>query len=224
MASLDPAQQWHELTENYSDMSDDELCRLAEDASDLVPLAQEALQAVIAQRGLKVSTTDSHATQSDQVEADEDTNQDKLDPRYLETRDAYELITVRTVYSEEEAALVKSILDETFIASCIGPDDVVELSEFTGNFADGVELKIHHQDGIRAHQALDLFAPLSETKEEIESENKEYAIICPKCHSQEVIFEGNDPGETGETTTGKFNWTCGDCGHQWKDDGVEEVI
>ena len=49
-------------------------------------------------------------------------------------------------------------------------------------------------------------------------------IVCPKCHSEEVIFEGNDPGETDEVSAGKFNWTCGECGHEWKDDGIEQAV
>lgn len=47
-------QQWQELKERYAQMTEGELAVLAEDASDLTEVAQEALQAVIAERGLDV--------------------------------------------------------------------------------------------------------------------------------------------------------------------------
>jgi hypothetical protein len=40
--------------DNYRHMTEDELCRVADDAFDLVPIAREALQAVASERGLKI--------------------------------------------------------------------------------------------------------------------------------------------------------------------------
>ncbi len=47
-------QQWQQLKERYSQMTEDELVVLAQEASDLTEVAQEALQAVIAERGLDI--------------------------------------------------------------------------------------------------------------------------------------------------------------------------
>ena len=52
MESVD--QQWQRLKERYAQMTESELAALAEDASDLTEVAQEALQAVIAERGLDI--------------------------------------------------------------------------------------------------------------------------------------------------------------------------
>jgi DNA-directed RNA polymerase subunit M/transcription elongation factor TFIIS len=52
MKSVD--QQWQQLKENYTHMTEGELCALAEDAYDLTEIAREALQAVLSQRGIAV--------------------------------------------------------------------------------------------------------------------------------------------------------------------------
>jgi DNA-directed RNA polymerase subunit M/transcription elongation factor TFIIS len=217
MASVDPAQQWRELTENYRHMTDGELCRVAADAADLIPVAQEALRAVMAERGVTASSANSEASQADPLATDEN---EEVDPRYLETPDEYELIPVREVYNEEEAAMAKSILDANFIACCFGPDDTVELKDFKGSFAGGVDLKVLRRDSRQAQQSLDAFAPRQEAEEDKEAESSAFAVSCPKCHSEEIIFEGNDPESAG----GKFNWTCDHCGHEWKDDGIAEAV
>lgn len=54
MKSLDQQEQWHQLTDTYRQMSEEELGWVADDAFDLVPVAREALQAVISERGLKI--------------------------------------------------------------------------------------------------------------------------------------------------------------------------
>ncbi|HEV8490826.1 MAG TPA: hypothetical protein VGR76_01095 [Candidatus Angelobacter sp.] len=47
-------QQWQQLKERYAQMGEDELATLAQDAGDLTEVAQEALKAVIAERGLDI--------------------------------------------------------------------------------------------------------------------------------------------------------------------------
>jgi hypothetical protein len=53
MKNLDQQEQWHQLTDTYRQMTEEELCQVA-DAFDLVPIAREALQAMISEKGLKV--------------------------------------------------------------------------------------------------------------------------------------------------------------------------
>jgi len=52
MESID--QQWQRLKERYALMTQDELAALAQSAGDLTEVAQEALQAVIAEHGLDI--------------------------------------------------------------------------------------------------------------------------------------------------------------------------
>jgi hypothetical protein len=51
------------------------------------------------------------------------------------------------------------------------------------------------------------------------------AICCPRCNSQDVIFQGlvEEPGEDSAADA-KNSWACDACGHQWKDDGIEEKV
>jgi hypothetical protein len=52
MESLD--QQWQQLKERYAQMTEDELAALAQQAGDLTDVAQEALQAVIMEKGVDI--------------------------------------------------------------------------------------------------------------------------------------------------------------------------
>src|SRR5579864_1818427 len=115
---MDQAQQWQELKETYSSMSEDELCQVAGDACDLVPLAREVLQAVIKERGLDIQlASDSPAKIAENGDESESNQSDEGD----------QLVSVRTLHSREEAELAKSILDANFIASCMGPDEIADL-------------------------------------------------------------------------------------------------
>ena len=49
----------------------------------------------------------------------------------------------------------------------------------------------------------------------------ELPVRCPKCHSTEVIFEGQTSAVVAtDATSQKYQWTCDACGHQWEDDGI----
>src|SRR5882724_2903135 len=122
MESLDQQEQWHQLTDTYRHMSGDELCRVADDAFDLVPIAREALQAVISERGLKIQLAAAPPPpplESSDYQDDTEGTEDLEDP-------AHRLVCVRTVRSESEAKQLKALLDVNFIASCLGPEDIVD--------------------------------------------------------------------------------------------------
>jgi DNA-directed RNA polymerase subunit M/transcription elongation factor TFIIS len=55
-------------------------------------------------------------------------------------------------------------------------------------------------------------------------EEKDYAILCPKCHSAEVVLEGRDSDLAEPPPTANFQWSCDGCGHQWADDGVTQEV
>lgn len=61
-----------------------------------------------------------------------------------------------------------------------------------------------------------------------------FNVLCPQCHSPEVVFQGREMGATdnpetvddtqeeeGPPADAKFNWSCDACGYQWQDDGIE---
>lgn len=65
-----------------------------------------------------------------------------------------------------------------------------------------------------------------EQEEEPEdSEDKTaFAMFCPKCHSDAVVLRNCEraPGASPQDT--KYNWSCDACGHQWKDEGIEQEV
>jgi hypothetical protein len=173
MKNLDQQEQWHQLTDTYRRMTEEELCQVAADAFDLVPIAREALQAVISEKGLKVQPA--LAPPAPQPTASDgdgfiDDPGDSEDPDY-------KLVCVCTVQSESEAKQLKALFDANFIASCLGPENIVNLEHFKGSFDGGVELKVHALNSRRASNVLNLYAP--EQGEEDPDEDKEYAVLCP---------------------------------------------
>lgn len=88
----------------------------------------------------------------------------------------------------DEAKQIKSVLDPVFIPTFLGPDNVLDLEDFKGSFDRGVEVKVRAVDYGRAQVA---YTQAAEEEEEQgqdtpdPDENKEYAVLCPKCHSEE---------------------------------------
>jgi hypothetical protein len=168
MESLDQQEQWHQLTDTYRQMSEEELGRVADDAFDLVPVAREALQAVISERGLKIQP----ALAPPPPQPPESSNDNGFidDPEDSEDPD-YKLVCVRTVQSESEAKQLKALLDANFIASCLGPENIVDLEHFKGSFDGGVELKVHALNSRRASNVLDLYGPSKGKKTRMKAKN-----------------------------------------------------
>jgi|SRR5882724_4333877 len=55
-------------------------------------------------------------------------------------------------------------------------------------------------------------------------EEKDYAILCPKCRSAKVVLKGYDTDLVPPPPTAKFQWSCDACGHQWVDDGITQEV
>jgi DNA-directed RNA polymerase subunit M/transcription elongation factor TFIIS len=191
---------------------------MADDAFDLVPVAREALQTVIFERGLKVQLAPEPAPPGPPESADyiDETEgvEDAEDP-------AHRLVCVRTVRSESEARQLKNLLDANFIASCLGPENIVDLEDFKTSFDGGVELKVHALNSRRASNVLARYAP---EEEEDPDEDAEYAVLCPKCHSPEITFSNAMPDAEDTSAATKYNWSCDACGHEWTDEGIAQKL
>ncbi|HEY2391444.1 MAG TPA: hypothetical protein VGK22_09735 [Candidatus Angelobacter sp.] len=206
---MDQEEQFRERRKHYSRMTEGELNRVAADIADLTPIAEEALKAEFAARGLKMEPPDPPPLPHELVV-----------PASIDPED--DLVPVRTLHSESEAQEAKAILDGNFIASCLGPENIVDLENFHGSYEGGVEIKVFSSDSGQAREALASYAPQKE--EEDPDEDAEYAVRCPKCHSQEVVFEGQDITAGATAAEAKLNWTCDDCGYKWQDEGVAEKL
>lgn len=52
-------------------------------------------------------------------------------------------------------------------------------------------------------------------------------LRCPKCHSEEVVFDSRESdgqivAPEAAREDAKYDWRCETCGYQWQDDGIIE--
>ncbi len=213
--NIDLHEQWQRLRENYAQMTEDELALIANKAYDLTAIAQEVLQTEIGERKLAIQLQYAPSPLESRLK---DTG---IEPPPLDTED--DLVGVSILWDEADARRLKGILDEAFIPSYLGPDHVSNVDDFKSSFSAGVDLKVRAIDRTRACATL-AHHNSDEPNELDPDEDKEFAIVCPKCHSTEVVFEAKDPQVANPIADTKFNWTCDDCGHQWKDDGIVQTF
>jgi len=213
MESVD--QQLRQQKENYEHMTEGELCALAEDAYDLTEIAREALQAVITKKGYDVRL-----------------KLERPAPRLTEPpEDDDGLVNFQWPDNADHAWRWMKCLTAAGIPSFLGPNNVMHLEEFQGKFDGPVSLKIRDVDRNRAAAAVarawelaDLARTKADGNKEEPEEEKDYAILCPKCHSAEVVLEGRDSELAEPPPTAKFQWRCDACGHQWSDEGLEQEV
>lgn len=206
-------QQWRDLRENYGRMMDGELEVIAESAYELTDIAREALQSAITERGLNVALK---TTRPDVP---------SVLPDAPEPPDDDELMPFGWMMDPEELKKFKEELAAVGTACYIGPDKVMEPEDYKGSFEGGVQVKIRRVDWEHTMPALMQLRKERNGEEQEESEEQEqYAVLCPKCRSAEVVLEGRDSEAPDPPPGAKFNWSCDDCGHQWQDDGIEQPI
>jgi DNA-directed RNA polymerase subunit M/transcription elongation factor TFIIS len=208
-----------QLQKTYAAKTDEELAELASDARDLMEPAPKVLQAEIAKRGLKITLKQA---------ADAQPEQDEDEPDDLDSS----LEVVAFVRSPLEARLLQAALNSAGIRSCLGPDNAEDVDSFRGTFDKLIALKVYFPFLGQARYAIETARPgmppefqhePSNSEEEEEQEEPLGLIHCPKCHSEEIVFEGRaaEPGR-GPRPDAKFDWHCDACGHAWEDDGIEE--
>jgi len=205
------AQQFQQQKENYEHMTEDELCAVADEAYDLTEIAREALQSVLRERGFTVRLNL------------------KLPPALGSTEpldDDEGLINFKWLEDVEFAWRVMGALSAAGIPSYLGPDKVMHLEEFRGKFDRPVSLKIRDVDRDRAWDAWRAaIAGWDNGKEEEPEEEKDYAILCPKCRSPKVVMAGRDTDNLEKfPPKEQFQWSCDACGHQWADEGIAQEI
>ena len=211
MDALDPAAEWRRLSELYRRMSDGELVALARTKSELTEVAQGALGDEIRQRRLKV--------EPEVAPARPPIPETPADSPYYEDR---QLVEIATVWSLADALQIQRLLDVAAIPFFMGKEKATGVDAVTSNFAEGVSVSVMNVGWPWAREALKYYEPLNEPKPKPEEEPGDATVHCPKCHSEDVIFDElvREPATTEKDTPQQFEWTCGACGHRWKDDGV----
>jgi hypothetical protein len=190
------------LQELYAHFTDEELQAAADQGYQLTDIAQQSLQTEILSRGLRIQLKDAPSTSFD------DTTD--FDPSGLD------LVVAHRVWDISEARQVKGILDDARIPSYLGPDNLENVEDFKSSFENGIDLKVRNVDNQFALQALSKSLPPQTEGYD------DYTAVCPKCHSEEIVFHDLDVSQhPGSAFDAKFNWSCDACGYRWKDDGIE---
>jgi hypothetical protein len=175
MNDFDVNRQWSDLQELYGSMADEELQAVANDGYQLTDIARQALRAEISRRHLDIVLNETAPLSDDEEEPHGD-----FDPANLS------LVTAFRVWDIDEARRVKEALDAAFIPSYLGPDNIENVDQLPAITESGVAVRVREGDSPRAKFATrDVRAP-----HEKEEEITEYVAHCPKCQSEEIVFEG----------------------------------
>ena len=207
MSSSSEIDESRRLQELYAQMSEDELQALATDSSDLTDVAKEMLRGEISNRRLDIELSNT-APASESVEPKGDFHPQDSD-----------LVVLRRVWDMNEALQAKQALDAAGIPSYLGPENLDDVEAFKSSFDGGVDLKVWDCDHQGALAVLGQALPAEPEADD----STEHFLRCPKCHSTEIVFQSLDaPADKGTAFDSTFNWSCDACGHQWKDDGIEQ--
>jgi DNA-directed RNA polymerase subunit M/transcription elongation factor TFIIS len=234
------------MAERYRQMSDEELLVLIPQSSELTPFAQEALANEVRSRGLKAEVEDEKAATPSEVKAPQfkaaqfeqspPASFERESPElrdwavkdFLEPDSPYDedrkLVDLCTVWSVRDALKVQTILDEAGIPFFMGPEKATDVDKVTSNFSKGVGVQIMQIGLPWARPAMRRYEPEDDPTPKEKQELDELVVRCPKCHSDEVVFEGrtSELANVRDESSQKFEWTCDSCGHHWEDDGVEK--
>jgi Putative prokaryotic signal transducing protein len=189
-----------DLAAQYAQMSETELMELARSYDSLQEVAQAALRAEFARRGLEPPLVE--------------------EPEELVFR---RLVTVRRYRDLMEAVLGRSLLDSAGISSWIADENLVRMDWFYSNAVGGMRLQVDENDEAAAREILEEGAPPTITYGEKEAFVQP---VCPKCGSVEVAM--GDGTEQGRSLVALYVlaipvpprkpvWHCEVCGAQWAD-------
>jgi hypothetical protein len=187
-----------DLAALYAHMSETELMELARSYDGLLEVAQVALRAEFARRG--------------------------LEPPLVEVPDEWEfrrLVTVRRYRDLAEAYVGRSLLESAGIPAWVADENLVRMDWFYSNLVGGMRLQVDERDEAAAREILEERAP-----ETIKYGEEEVYVqpTCPKCGSTEITLGGGT--ERGRSLVALYllaipvppreaAWHCEACGARW---------
>jgi len=188
------------LAAQYAQMSETELMELARSYDGLLEIAQVALRAEFARRG--------------------------LEPPLVEEPEEWEfrrLVTVRRYRDLAEAYVGRSLLESASIPAWIADENLVRMDWFYSNLVGGMRLQVDERDEAVAREILEERTPGTITYGE---EDVYIQPTCPKCGSAEISLGGGT--ERGRSFVALYvlsipvppreaTWHCEACGTQWAD-------
>ena len=189
-----------DLAAQYAQMSETELMELARSYDGLLEIAQGALRAEFARRG--------------------------LEPPLVEEPEEWgfrRLVTVRRYRDLAEAYVVRSLLESAGIPAWIADENLVRMDWFYSNMVGGMRLQVDEREEAAAREILEAEVPGTITF------GQEEAFVqptCPKCGSADITLGGRT--ERGRSLVALYvlsipvppreaAWHCEACGAQWVD-------
>ena len=202
MTMTTPEQERLRIAGVYSAMSDEELGQIAESGDELSAAAQEAFQAEVARRGLKMEIAP---------------------PRGKDVFEFNDTVTLLKFRDLPEALLAKGSLESAGIQAYLVDDNMIRMDWFISNLLGGIKLKVRVEDAEAASEILN--QPIPEMLD-VEGVGNFEQPKCPRCQSLDVSYEElNKPVAYMAAYAGvpipvyKRGWTCHDCGNQWEEQG-----
>jgi len=220
---INPAEDWHSLTENYRTMLDGEIEELADSIDDLTPTAQQVLRNEMRNRGLgepgakplsKGSKAPAGAPWASSVDADAGDSQ--LNESEQDDDSAPHDYTWKTPLCgcehQEQAWQIFEVLRRAGIESWIerpGAKATVAWDErMVGNLQ--VLVAADQLDDAREIAARPI---PQDVVDESRQEVPEYVPPkCPKCGAEDPVLESAEPTNS---------WLCEACGKQWTEPAMD---
>jgi predicted RNA-binding Zn-ribbon protein involved in translation (DUF1610 family) len=191
-----------DLAAQYAQMSETELMELAHSYKGLLEIAQAALRAEFARRG--------------------------LEPPLVEEQEEWEfrrLVIVRRYRDLTEALMGRALLESAGIPAWIADEHLVGMNWFYSNLVGGVRLQVDESDQAAAQEILEEEIPRTITYGQDETYVQP---TCPKCGSAEITLgSGTERGRSFVALYAlsipvpprEAAWHCEACGAEWVDEG-----
>jgi hypothetical protein len=160
-----PEQERLRIAGVYSAMSDEELGQIADSGDELSATAQEAFQAEVARRGLKMEIAP---------------------PRGEDVFEFNETVTLRQFRDLPEALLAKGSLESAGIQAYLVDDNMIRMDWFISNLLGGIKLKVRVEDAEAASEILN--QPIPEMLD-VEGVGNFEQPKCSRCQSLDITYE-----------------------------------
>lgn len=215
MERVDPAEEWRNLKENYTHMTDEQLQVVADDGYDLTDIARKVLESEIAGRGLNIRLREAPVQKRRVMPG---AGLDSINS------DDFPVEEVHLASGLDEAGRIQCALNEANIPSCLGPDNLENIDRFPPGFTGEIMVKVCGCDYSRAAYILDELLPQRRLTDDDLNPEVLPDSQCPNCQSTDIIFRSSDPDrDPGLPVDSTYFWYCEDCLHQWKDDGEDDA-
>jgi hypothetical protein len=189
----------------YAQMGEAELLKIAAAYDSLVESAKDALRAEFSRRKMEPPLVEDAG---------------------LEVVDSQRLVTVRRYRDLSEAIVARTVLESAGIYCFLRDENLVRLDWQVSNFIGGIRLQVRPEDEAAAVDLLNQPVP-----ESIPFEGRgDYAQpVCPRCGSTNISFEGSNRKAAIASLfllglplpLGRTSWQCEVCGCHWADDGKD---